>query len=215
MRNIIVAPVGDNAETLFIGLKEFNVGKVVLIAEKRFEKKAEQLLKDLQKFKIPAEVVKVDSYNWEETFRVVAEIKGREGDDILVNVATGDAISRCATTCAAFVNGIKAFDIVNDEVMMLPILKFSYYRAIPERKMTILKYLFKNEDCCASYEELSKRLKMSLPLISYHISGTPKSEGLEQMGLIETVEGKKRTQLRLSALGRMLIKGYVEPLKEN
>lgn len=215
MKSVIIAPVGDNVDALFIGLKELNVEKVVLIATKRLERKAESMMKDLQKFKIPAELVRIENYNWEEVFRVVAEIKGREGKDILINVATGDTTSRCATTCAAFVNGIKAFDIVDDEVMMLPVLKFSYYRLIPERKMGILKYLYKNQDCCASLDELSKRLKMSPPLISYHINGTLKSEGLEKMGLIETMEGRRRTKLELTTLGKMLIKGYVEPIKEN
>ncbi len=215
MKSVIIAPVGDNVDALFIGLKELNVEKVVLIATKRLERKAERMMKDLQKFKIPAELVRIENYSWEEVFRVVAEIKGREGKDILINVATGDTTSRCATTCAAFVNGIKAFDIVDDEVMMLPVLKFSYYRLIPERKMGILKYLYKNQDCCASLDDLGKRLKMSPPLISYHINGTLKSEGLEKMGLIETMEGKRRTRLELTTLGKMLIKGYVEPVKEN
>ena len=215
MKNVIVAPVGDNADALFIGLRGLNVEKVVLISTKNLERKAEQLVKDLEKFKIPAEIEKVDNYNWEEIFKVVAQIKGREEEEILINVATGDTISRCATTCAAFVNGIKAFDVVNEEVMMLPVLKFSYYRLIPERKMTIIKYLYKNPDCCASLDDLSKRLKMSLPLISYHINGTLKSEGLEKMGLVETKEGKRRTELALTTLAKMLIKGYVEPLKEN
>ena len=215
MKSVIVAPVGDNVDALFIGLKELNVEKVVLIATKRLGRKAESMIKDLSKFKIPAEIADVENYNWEEVFRVVGEIKAREGNDIIINIATGDSISRCATTCAAFVNGIKAFDVVNEEVMMLPVLKFSYYRLIPERKMTIIKYLYQNQDCCASLDDLSKRLKMSLPLVSYHINGTLKSEGLQKMGLVETKEGKRRTELALTTLAKMLIKGYVEPIKEN
>ena len=55
---------------------------------------------------------------------------------------------------------------------------------------------------------------MSLPLISYHINGTLKSEGLEKMGLVETVEGKRKIKLGLTTLGKMLIRGYVEPIKD-
>ncbi len=64
-------------------------------------------------------------------------------------------------------------------------------------------------DCCISLEELSKKTKMSLPLISYHINGNLKSEGLKEMGLVETNEKKGKIELKLSTLGRMLINGHV------
>jgi len=41
MKSVIVAPVGDNVDALFIGLKELNVEKVVLIATKKHGRKAE------------------------------------------------------------------------------------------------------------------------------------------------------------------------------
>ena len=63
--------------------------------------------------------------------------------------------------------------------------------------------------CCASLEELSKKTKMSLPLISYHINGNLKSEGLKDMGLVETTESKGRIAVQLSTMGRLLLKGYV------
>jgi DNA-binding transcriptional ArsR family regulator len=128
-----------------------------------------------------------------------------------VNVSTGDGVTKCAAISGAFVNGLKAFDITSDnEVMLLPVLKFSYYRLIPEKKMEILKLLATEKECCASLEDLGRKLKMSLPLISYHINGNVKSEGLKQMGLVETKEKKGRVEVHLSTLGRMIISGYVE-----
>ena len=64
-------------------------------------------------------------------------------------------------------------------------------------------------DCCISLEELSKKTKMSLPLISYHINGNLKSEGLKKMGLVDTNEMIGRIEIKLSILGRMLLNGYV------
>ena len=123
-------------------------------------------------------------------FQKIAEIKAIEkGKDIIINTATGDKVSTCAATSAAFVNGLKAMSVTDGMPMMLPVLKFSYYNMLTDKKMAILK-LLKKPDCCSSLEELSKKTKMSLPLISYHINGNLKSEGLKEMGLVETEEKK-------------------------
>ena len=50
---------------------------------------------------------------------------------------------------------------------------------------------------------------MSLPLISYHINGTVKTNGLKELGLIGTVEKKGKIELQLSEMGKLLIKGYI------
>ncbi len=208
-KNIIIAPVGDNMDALFIGLREFPTEKVILLTPPERVKEAERAMQDLDRFKIPAKIMEIKGNLWEEMFRKIAEIREAEKDkNILVNTATGDRMTTCAATSAAFVNGIKAFSVDNGMIMLLPVLKFSYYKMLTEKKMGILKMLSK-PDCCMSLEELSKRTKMSLPLISYHINGNLKSEGLKKMGLAETNEKKGRIEIKLSTLGRMLIKGYV------
>ncbi len=117
----------------------------------------------------------------------------------------------CAALAAAYVNGLKAFNVIEDKVMLLPVLKFSYYRLMPERKLNILKFLKGEPDCCSSLEDLSRRLKMSLPLISYHINGSAKAEGLVSQGLVEVHIGPHgRTQVMLTELGRLLAEGLVE-----
>ncbi|MBN1792956.1 hypothetical protein JW826_04715 [Candidatus Woesearchaeota archaeon] len=208
-KKIIVAPVGDYMEDLFVGIREFPTEKVILLAPKDRMKEAEETKKSLDKFKVPTEIKQIDGFIWEEIFKEVANIKKIEGGDVLINVSTGDRESRCAATSAAFVNGLKAFAIKDNEPMMLPVLKFSYYTLLTNKKMGILKTLFTKKDCCASLEDLSKQTKMSLPLISYHINGTLKSEGLKQMGLVETREEKGKIRINLSFLGRMIVKGYV------
>jgi len=92
--------------------------------------------------------------------------------------------------------------------MMLTVLKFSYYNILTDKKMEILK-LLKKPDCCSSLEELSKKSKMSLPLISYHINGNLKSDGLKELGLVDTTEEKGRIAVKLSTLGKLLVKGYI------
>ena len=149
-----------------------------------------------------------DQFQVEIILDTIDKIIIEGGKNLLINTATGDRMTTCAATSAAFVNGIKAFSVEKGMVMLLPVLKFSYYRILTDKKMEILTTLSK-PNCCISLEELSKKTKMSLPLISYHINGNLKSEGLKKMGLVETDEIKGRMEIKLSVLGRMLIHGYV------
>jgi DNA-binding transcriptional ArsR family regulator len=209
--SIIVASVGEKIDDLFLAVREFPTEKIILISCPHRKEETKKSVFDLEKFKIPVEVVEAHENVWEDTFRIVHSIKrANEGKDILINVSTGDTISRCAMTSAAFVNGLKAFSVTNNAISMLPVLKFSYYSLITDRKMKILKALHENPDCCASMEELSKKCEMSLPLVSYHINGNSKSEGLREMALVETNERGGKTSVDLSLMGRILMNGYVD-----
>jgi DNA-binding transcriptional ArsR family regulator len=210
MKNVIIAPVGDYMQNLFIGLRDFPAERVILICPKGQADKAEEAEKDLAKFKIKTQVIEVDGNIWEAFFQKIAEIKEIEkGYNVIVNAATGNRVTQCAATSAAFVNGLKAISVENDETVLLPVLKFSYYTLLTDKKMEILKVLA-DETCCASLDELSKRTKMSMPLISYHVNGNLKSEGLKELGLVDTIEYKGKTDIKISTLGKLLLKGYVK-----
>ncbi len=208
MGYVVIAPVGDNIDALFVGLKEFPTERVVLIAPPSRVKDALRVKKDLERFKIPATIEEVTGNFMEATFEVIARIKQIEtGRDIIVNVATGDRISTCAALSAAFVNGLKAFGVEHDKVMLLPILKFSYYKMLTDRKLGILKLLYSKGS--KTLEELGRETKMSPPLVSYHINGNVKAEGLKQLGVVEASEEKGKSVVHLTALGRLLVKGYI------
>lgn len=209
MKYVVIAPVSENIDSLFVGIKEFSTSRVILITPKDKLEIAKQAKKELEKFQIPTQIKQIEGNLWEEMFRVISEIKKIE-KDIIINVATGDRITRCAATSAAFVNGIKAFDVTPEGLMLLPVLKFNYYKMITDKKMQILRIIHTEEKCCASLEELSKKTKMSLPLISYHINGNLKSEGLKDLGLVKTSEKKGKVAIELTMLGRLLLKGYVK-----
>lgn len=210
MKYTIVAPVGDHLEDLYVGIKDFSTEKVILITPKEKIKEANEAKTNLERFKIPTKIIEVDGFIWEEIFKEVAKIKKYENpNNIIINVSTGDRESRCAATSAAFVNGLKAFAIKDEEAMMLPVLKFSYYKMLTDKKMDVLKLLYSLEGTCASLDMISKKTKMSLPLMSYHINGTIKSDGLKEMGLVESEELAGKNCLKLSFLGKMLLKGYI------
>ncbi len=214
MKKVIVAPVGENMDALFQGLKEFSTERIILVTPESKLDIAEKTKAELDKFKIPVVIKTIkaesDSALWEEMFEVISKIRKQEKDsDLLINVATGDKITGCAATSAAFVNGLKAFSVDDRGAVLLPILKFSYYKLLTNKKMEIMKVL-NQPGCCMSLEELSKRTKMSLPLTSYHVNGTLKSAGLKELGLVDVTERNGRSEIHLSMLGRLLIKGYVE-----
>ena len=207
MRNIVIAPVGDNIDALFIGLREFPAQKVILITPQGKLKIAQSVKADLKKFKIDVAIEEVSGNMLEGMFEKIAKIKQIEKDtNIIVNVATGDRMSTCAALSAAFVNGLKAFGVENNEVMLMPILKFSYYKILTDRKLSLLKLMSKSDK---TLEQLSKEAKMSLPLISYHVNGNLRAEGLKQLGLVETNDTKGRVTVSISTLGRLLVKGYI------
>ena len=207
MRNVVIAPVGDNIDALFVGLREFPAQKVILLAPPERVKTAQRVKSDLERFKIETSIEEIKGNLLEGIFEKIAQIKQIEKDtNILVNVATGDRISTCAALSAAFVNGLKAFGVEQNEVMLLPILRFSYYKMLTERKLNLLKLLYKSP---RTLEQLSKETKMSLPLISYHINGNLRAEGLKQQGLVEASEAKGRITVEITTLGRLLIKGYI------
>jgi hypothetical protein len=209
MKHTVIAPIGDNIDAIYIGLREFPTAKIILIYPNEKYAKVENAKKELKKFKIPVETIEIKGNMMEDMFRIFAQIRKVEGEDrLLVNVATGDKLIACIALSAAFVNGLKAFGIMANQPILLPVLKFSYYKLISERKMKILEVLYKRD--FTNLEDLGKELKMSLPLISYHINGNQESQGLVRLGLIETIEGSKgRIRLQLTALGRLLIKGYL------
>jgi len=211
MKNVVIAPVGDFMDALYVGIKEFPTERIILITPESRHDDALKAKEELDKFKIPVQIKQIKGNVWEETFKAVADIKALEKDSkILINVATGDRDTRCAATSAAFVNGIRAFGVSDDnEAMMLPVLRFSYYKVITDKKMSILKTIFNEDECCASLEQLGNKTGMSLPLISYHINGTLKSEGLKQLGLVQTEENKGKVSVQLTMQGRLLIRGYV------
>jgi hypothetical protein len=63
--------------------------------------------------------------------------------------------------------------------------------------------------CHDSLEALSKKTKMSLQLVSYHIHGNEKSKGLKKLELVELTEVKGKTKVCLSTMGKLMMHGYV------
>jgi DNA-binding transcriptional ArsR family regulator len=204
----LVAPVGEDWRNLFIGIKDFPVEKMVLIVpeEQELLEIARDVGKDMERLHIPHEVITIRGEMFEGFFQIVNQLRQREGEDrLLLNVASGDKLSACIALSAAFVNGIKAFGVKDGKPMLFPVMKFSYYRLISDKKMRILRALI---DGPLTLEKLGKAAGMSPPLLSYHLHGSRKTQGLLDLGLVEMDDGKVM-RARLSTLGTMLLRAYI------
>ena len=208
MGYIVIAPVGDNLDALFIGMKEFPTEKVFLITPKDNLRKARKLEKKLRVFSMPVIIKETNGNLMEEMFSSFGEICSQYNhDDLIVNVATGDRLSACAALSAAFANGLKAFGVMNKKPMLLPIMKLSYYNELTDSKFKVLGTL--NAEEYLTLTELGKKTGMSLSLLSYHLNGTLKQKGLLQLRLVEVKEQNKKVLVKLSQMGSLLLKGYV------
>ncbi|MFQ5621671.1 MAG: DUF6293 family protein, partial [Candidatus Nanoarchaeia archaeon] len=197
MGYIVIAPMGDKLKELFRGVKEFPTERVILVCTKALLKKAHRAVKEFKKFDIAVNIFPIEGNIWEEMFCAIGKIaRNEQGKDVIVNIGPADRISSCAATCAAYVNGLRVFDMAKEGPILFPILKFSYYKTLSDKKIKLLG-IISQKDCCASLEELAKRTKMSLPLVSYHVNGNLRSDGLKGLGLVETAEKEGKVAITL------------------
>lgn len=208
----VIAPVGDNLKALFIGMKEFPTEKVILITPSEKLVEAKELQKRLDEFTVKSEVKEIKGNVLEEIFKIFGEICSLyDNDKMVVNVATGDRLTTCAALSASYANGLKAFGVIGDRTMLLPIMKLSYYNELSDNKMKILKTLCTDE--YTTLKELSEKLGMSASLVSYHINGNYKYKGMKELRLVEVKDEDNTLKIKLSELGNLLLKGYIKSKK--
>ncbi len=210
-KHVLMAPAGDDMDSVYQIVRTFPTDRIILLSDQNDIEKTREFSRSLRKFKIPVDTIKVRKYSIDELFKITKKIYEAEKErEVIISVASGSKTTACLTLSAAFVNGIKAVGIVNDRVVLMPVMRFSYYKAISEQKMRILKFLYRSPGYRRSLEEMRKSMKMSLPLISYHINGNQRVEGLVQMGLVESADKKsRRMTISLTELGEMMISGYI------
>ena len=75
-RVVQIAPVGDNLDALFFGLREFPTKKIVLLAPTDKMTDARELEKRLAPFKLPVTIIELKGSSiLEKMFEVVAGLK--------------------------------------------------------------------------------------------------------------------------------------------
>ena len=87
-KNVVVAPVGDNMDALYIGIKEFPTERVILLTPGNKMEEARNSEKDLKKFGIPVQIIEIKGNVWEDIFQKIAEIKALEKGRVAVKLST-------------------------------------------------------------------------------------------------------------------------------
>ncbi len=207
---IMVTPYSRNSGAIFIGLQHMRADKVVLVALLSNKKNAEPVQDDLHKFKVASETVWIRTGSIEEFFQIFSDIKNKSPHArIIVNLGCADKALTCSALAAAFINGAQTFDVENDEVLLMPVLKFDYVKLLSEKKMALL-HRIAQKPFYDSFESLSVESGLSLPLVSYHVRGSKQTQGLAQMGLVNVSEHKGKMRVSASPLGKLLLSGYAQ-----
>lgn len=209
LKTLQIAILGGSEDAVLVGLKNFPAHKIVLVSLTEAVEAADKLagrLADALKLKV--DVQRVKDATIPTVLEAVASIikKETEFEDVIINVGSAGKHLTCAGVTAAFVNGIKAFDVMGDQPMMLPVLKLSFTEIISAPKMEILHALANAGGKANSLEELGRIADFGKPLLSYHIRGSDESHGLEEVGLVEVRRAKQgRLEVKLTDMGRMLV----------
>ncbi len=201
----------ENIESVAVGIREFPVSKLVLVAKE--DKKALcDLIKEKVSFlKIPLEVRWIGKDIIKDYLEVVSGIvreNSLQYDDIYMNLGGGGRLTTCAALSASFVNGVRAFDVMGDEIVFLPVLKFSYSEIVSEPKFRILEAIRDSGGVIDSLSALGEVTGMEVALLSYHIRGSRESQGLEKLGLVEVDRKEQgRLKIQLTPMGNLMLVG--------
>ncbi len=210
LKTLQIALLGGNDDAVLVGLRNFPAHKLTLIAFTDYASEANSLSGKLTStLRLAVDVVEVKDTSIPSMLEAVGLIVRRESEnfeDFLINVGSAGRNLTCAGVTAAFVHGIKAFDVMGDQPVLLPVMKFSYAQAVSEPKMEILRAIERSGGDVESLEKLSAFSNYGKPLLSYHIRGSEEGQGLEELGLVEVERGKRgRLRVKLTALGRTLL----------
>jgi DNA-binding MarR family transcriptional regulator len=215
LRTLQLAVLGGSEDAVLVGLRNFPAHRLTLICSTDFLNQANQLSGKLKEaLKLDVDVAQVKDNTMLAMLDVVGQIVRKESgnfQDFLINVGSASKHLTSAGVAAAFVHGIRAFDVIGDQPAVLPVMKFSYTQAVTEPKMRILRAIEATGGDVESLEKLSEISNFGKPLLSYHIRGSEDGDGLESLGLVEVERGKRgRLRVKLTLLGRTLLASSIK-----
>ncbi len=203
-----VAAVSSDEGTVLEGFRACPGTHVVLLHTRAEASLARKLCRTLASGGIPARTHRVPDEPYLGVLREVNCILHEarlEYSDVYLNVGSGTPASGCALTTAAYLHGAKAFHLVGDAAVLLPILPYDQREALSPAKISILRALAAAPRC-----EQTRRGLLSTGLdpleIRHHLRGEPGRKGLFALGLVEERRSLGvRKVLRLSDTGSALL----------
>ncbi len=223
MKQVMIVPGGPKLKNILDSFELYKPSKVYILSPDKYADSSESFKAELESDDVVTKVIRIGDDLWREFLDVASGLICVHGDkedsedsnDFIVHTDTGDDELRTISTVAAFINGAKALSYYSGKTQLLPLFNLRYQTVLTDKKMQILQILQDDLTCCKSFEDLSKKTGMSLPLISYHINGNLKSDGLKKLGLVEVEEKSGRMGVKLSTQGYLLLKGRISPVEED
>ncbi|MBS3061121.1 MAG: winged helix-turn-helix transcriptional regulator [Candidatus Diapherotrites archaeon] len=204
---ILIAPFSKDATNIIQNQSRNSIVKTYLLAPKNalsFTQAAEAAFK---KNKIPLEILDVDQPDQiDSVHELLGQLKQRESQHPMI-FDLSDASEPLGRIVLSFahLHGLQVTEQRNHKTMEYPVPQQAYFETLSDKKVQVLAILAK-KDCCDSLDDLSKKLNLSPSLISYHVNGTDKNPGLWELGLVEHVRKNGKIVLKLTDLGRLLVK---------
>ena len=208
-RTIQIAILGDNENAVSIGLRNFPTRKLILITSNQTIERANKLATKLHDVhNLTIEIVRTKDDNLATILGTITQTIQQNADsfqEALINIGPANRNQVTAGLAAAYLYGVRAFDITGEDPVIVPVLKLGYREMVSGVKLEILHTLEKVEQV-NSLEELARMTNHGKPLLSYHIKGTEKTRGLLDLGLVEVKHLKQgRIQVKLTKLARTLL----------
>lgn len=209
-KTLQVAVLGGNEDAVLVGLRNFPAHKLAILSTNDNIARANELATTLKDtLKLTVDVISLKDPSISAVLEAICQLTYRDSEgfqDFLINVGSASRNLTSAAVAAAFVYGVKAFDVAGEQPILLPIMKFSYAQAITGAKMEILRAIERAGGDVESLEKLSSLSDFGKPLLSYHIRGSEESRGLEYLGLVEVERGKRgRLRVKLTPLGKTVL----------
>lgn len=202
--------MGSDTDPIVVGIREFPISRLVLLYPAEEEPTVARLLGQLTPLRLEVERRLITGDLLLGVLSIVREIvtgQARDYEEVLVNVSSGSKLLSCAALSAAFVNGLRAFAVVDNAPLALPVLRFSYMELVSETKVRILEALLSLGGLATSLSALSQRAKIEKSLLSYHLRGGRDSQGLEGLGLVQLARaGQGRLSVQLTPMGGLLLR---------
>jgi DNA-binding transcriptional ArsR family regulator len=193
-------------------VKERSIEGLHILASRKCPRE-KGIIENFESMGVPYKIHELSDDIWEDAIKKVSGIVGLYPREKLLMVLDGKHCQECMieypAVIAAFINGIPVFVARKGKIIAFPRLKFAYENQISDRKRQVLRAL-KGRNL--SLSELSRETKLSLPLVSFHINGNPKSMGLEGMGLVEKRKEGGKEIVKLSTFGSLVIDGYMSEI---
>jgi hypothetical protein len=208
-RILQIAILGDNESAVSIGLRNFPTHKLILITPNQTVEKANKLATKLHDtYGLIIEIVKTKDDALPTILGIITQTIHQNADssqELLINIGSANRRQVTAGIAAAYLYGVRAFDVTGEDPVLIPVLRLGYREMVSGVKLEILRTLEKVGQV-NSLEELARASNYGKPLLSYHIRGTEQTRGLLGLGLVEVKHLKQgRLQVKLTTLARTLL----------